>query len=500
MSARRQWVAATGCAAVLGTATVAAAPVAAAADATFYLSGTRAHPAPAAEIDLSTVSQGLSAYGVAQQIPYLASLYPAQGATPLDLSVATGVAATQAAIAAVPDGDRIVIVDVSQGGIVASLVEREQLAAGSTRNFLFVRVGDPSAPTGIMGRNTGIRLPGLTFVTAPNDSPWDRIIISHQYEGLSDWPVDQLNLLADLNALLGAVQYHNPWSYNVDLATLPDTAVTVTVNAAGGKTTTYQIPATGLLPILTPFKAAGINDATLAAWQKALKPIIDSAYEPQKTSPVAAVGTKLFVAAVNGVTGAANRAGAALRQTQRYLDTAVAQWKAAVRPKAVVPSAAVPTGVASGTTSPSVPEATPIAVAASAPLTQHEVESGTTPSTRTAPVQAHHETASLASQSTAQVAPQPGRELRGPAVLHGGLPALRAPRRHGFHGLQRPSTSAQNSSGDAAAGAPDTASPVATRGSADPGRAGNGGTATAPSMQRTHAPTRSSNESSDDQS
>lgn len=391
MSALRQWVAATCCAAVLTAATVAGAPVAAAEDVTFYLSGTRAHPVPAGQIDLSTVSQGLSAYGVAQQIPYLASLYPAQGTTPLDLSVATGVAATQAAIAAVPDGDRIVIVDVSQGGIVASLVEREQLAAGSTRNFLFVRVGDPSAPTGIMGRNTGIRLPGLTFVTAPNDSPWDRIVISHQYEGLSDWPVDQLNVLADLNALLGAVQYHNPWSYNVDLSTLPDTAVTVTVNAVGATTTTYRIPATGLLPILTPFKAAGINDATLAAWQKVLQPIIDSAYEPQKTSPVAAVGTKLFVAAVNGMTVRANQAGAALRQTQRYLDEAIAQWRAKLRPAAASTVSAVQTGDTS-TTPRAVPDAAPAAgpstsTAAAAASGSAGVQTGTQEQTPNQPAQ-----------------------------------------------------------------------------------------------------------------
>lgn len=342
MSARRQWFAAAGCVLALTGGGIGALPPAHAEDAVFYVTGTRNHPAPAAQIDLTKVSIGLSNYGMAQQIPYLASLYPATGVTPLDLSVATGVAALQAAIATVPDGTRIVIVGVSQGDIVASVVEREQIAAGSTRNFLFVRVGDPSSPTGIMGRNRGIRLPGLTFVTAPDDSPWDRMIIAHQYEGLSDWPTRQENLLADLNALLGAVKYHNPWSYNVDLSTLPDSAVTVTVNAAGGTTTTYRIPATGLLPILGPLQAAGVDDRTLATLQKVIKPLIDSAYEPRPPSATTATGSTLFVASINGMTTIANRTGVALRQTQRYLDTAITKWKAARRPAPRTTPAAVP--------------------------------------------------------------------------------------------------------------------------------------------------------------
>ncbi|MGJ6127400.1 PE-PPE domain-containing protein [Mycolicibacterium sp. Y3] len=360
MRTRRPWLGAAACALVLGGATLAGAPSAAAEDVALYLSGTRQNPVPAGQIDLTKVNASLANYGVAQQIGYLASLFPVVGQTALDPSVATGVAATEAAIAALPDGVRIVIVDVSQGGIVASRVERDQLAAGSTRTFLFVRIGDPTGPTGIMGRNPGLALPGLTFVTAPDDSPWNRIIITHQYEGLSDWPAQQLNLLADINALLGAIEYHNPWSYAVDLSTLPDSAVTVTVNSVGATTTTYRIPATGLLPILRPFQAVGVNDATLASWQKVLKPIIDSAYTPAKTSTVAALGSKLFVAAVNGMTTGANRAGITLRQTQRYLDAAISQWQAKSRPAAAT-TVAAPTSVVTSVTSRAVPDVAPAA-------------------------------------------------------------------------------------------------------------------------------------------
>lgn len=454
MSTRRPWLAVTACALVLGGATLAGAPSASAEDAALYLSGTRQHPVPAGQIDLTKLNASLANYGVAQQIGYLASLFPVIGQTALDPSVATGVAATEAAIAALPDGVRIVIVDVSQGGIVASRVERDQIAAGSTRTFLFVRIGDPTGPTGIMGRNPGLQLPGLTFVTAPDDSPWDRIIITHQYEGLSDWPAQQLNLLADINALLGAIEYHNPWSYAVDLSTLPDSAVTVTVNSVGATTTTYRIPATGLLPILRPFQAAGVNGSTLAAWQKVLKPIIDSAYTPEKTSTVAALGSKLFVAAVNGMTAGANQAGIMLRQTQRYLDTAISQWRAKSRP-AVATTVAAQTGVDTGATARAVPDVASTAgqstsTAAAAVSGSVGVQPATRESVATVPAQPSGRATTPTSRRT------PALALSRPVAraAHGGRKSVTATERPGAVGSAGPSAVGSAGSGDDAPSRP----------------------------------------------
>lgn len=340
MSARRQWLAAAGCAVFVGAAGTTSMPEVHAEDSLFFMSGTRNTPATEHPVSLGAISSALTGFGsTALQLAYEASLFPAQGRTPLDLSVATGVAALNAAIAAAPVCNRIVIFSVSQGGVVTSDVEQAEIASGSTRTFLFVRLGDPSTAEGIMGRNTGIHLPGLTFVAAPEESPWDTVIIAHQYEGLSDWPVQQANLIADINALLGAVTYHNPWSYNVDLSSIPESNVTVTVNSLGATTTRYLIPATGLLPILRPLQALGITDPVLQKLQAVLKPIVDSAYEPIPNPGIAALAQQMFVAAVNGMTGMANRSGVMLRQAQAAAAVAIARWKASTDKPAPAPGA-----------------------------------------------------------------------------------------------------------------------------------------------------------------
>ncbi|MGJ6127327.1 PE-PPE domain-containing protein [Mycolicibacterium sp. Y3] len=362
--ARRQWFATTGCALVIGTAALTPVPMAHAEDSVFYLSGTRNHPAPEATVSLGAISAALTGFGTtALQLGYEASLFPVVGSIALDPSVATGVAALTAALGTVPVGDRVIVIGVSQGNIVSSVVEQAAIASGSTVNFLFVRVADPSSAEGIMGRNKGIRLPGLTFVSAPAESPWDTIVIAHQYEGLSDWPVQQANLLADLNALLGAITYHNPWSYNVDLSSIPEANVTVTVNSLGATTTRYLIPATGLLPILRPLQAIGVNDPTLQKLQTVLKPIIDSAYGPQPYPDVAAVAQKLFVASIDAMTTMANQAGVALRKAQAALKTAAAQWKA-VTTAAVPRAGATDTGVTAITAAAEPGQTTDAATAA----------------------------------------------------------------------------------------------------------------------------------------
>lgn len=365
MSTRGQWFAAASCAlTIIGAAGTTSIPTAHGEDSLFFLSGTRNTPAPQGPISLGSISSALTGFGAtAMQLAYEASLFPAVGRIALDPSVATGVAALNAAIATAPAGNRIVVIGVSQGNIVASTVERSEIAAGDTRNFLFVRVGDPSSTDGIMGRNSGIRLPGLTFVTAPAESPWDTVVIAHQYEGLSDWPVQQANLIADINALLGAIAYHNPWSYNVDLSSIPAGNVTVTVNSLGATTTRYLIPATGLLPILRPLQALGVQDPVLQKLQTALKPIVDSAYQPLPNTDVAAQAQQMFVTTINAITALANQTGVMLRQAQTATAAAVARWRATT-PHTTPPSPAPATpeetpGPAETTSQPApIPEAT----------------------------------------------------------------------------------------------------------------------------------------------
>ncbi|WP_163910763.1 PE-PPE domain-containing protein [Mycolicibacterium aubagnense] len=266
----------------------------------FYMPGTSPTPPISQTVGVSALGaavQGLMT--TAYQIGYPASIGPftGAGALALDYSVAQGVANLGAAIAAVPASDSVKLFGVSQGDIVLTYEEYALMAAGHSNNVTFVRLADPSGPTGILGRNAGLLLPGISCVVAPQDSPYNTINVVYQYDVFADWPAHQENLLADLNAVAGGVLFHNYWSYNVDLSTIPSSDVTTTVNSHGATTTTYFIRDNGLLPILQLAKNAGASEQVVNALQPILKPIVDGAYRP--VSPNAWIAQKIFQTVVN---------------------------------------------------------------------------------------------------------------------------------------------------------------------------------------------------------
>lgn len=110
-------------------------------------------------------------------------------------------------------------------------------------------------------------------------SPYDIIIVKAEYDGIADFPTNPLNLLAVANALMGADQLHVKQA-NFDIRNQP-TEYTVVTNTAGGTTTTILIP-TAVLPILAPMLKIGASPASVAAMDKLLRPIIDSAYKRPK--------------------------------------------------------------------------------------------------------------------------------------------------------------------------------------------------------------------------
>ncbi len=314
----KRWAGATVCAAMIATSAVVISPAPAqAADSVFYLSGTRNNPAPQQMIDLADIGAALAFFGEqALQIGYAAALFPFQGATALNESVAEGLANLIAALEAAPAEDRLVLIGVSQGDIVLSLLEQAMVAAGTARDVLFVRMAGPSGDTGVMGRNWGFKLPGLSFITRPEESPFDQVVLNHEYDGLGHWPVDQLNVLAVLNAVMGMLTFHNPNSYAVDLSAFPESDITTTVNSLGATTTTYLIRATGLLPLLRPLQALGVNAGLLDDWQRVLKPIIDSAYEPDQAPLPVRVVQSMARAVINQITAMADRIGSVLRRIE----------------------------------------------------------------------------------------------------------------------------------------------------------------------------------------
>ncbi|MUM03395.1 hypothetical protein B5P44_00985 [Mycobacterium sp. CBMA 213] len=299
------------------------APAGAAVDA-FYLPGTSPTPASSGIVGVSAIGAAADGWITqALQVGYPASLQPAEGSMPLDASVAQGVYNLAAVLAPVSKTDSILLFGVSQGDIVLTYEELALIAAGHPNNITFIRIADPSGPTGIMGRNAGLLLPGISCVLAPTDSPYNTVNVVHQYDVFADWPAQQLNLLADANAIAGGVLFHNYAAYDVDLSTLPASDITTTVNSLGATTTTYFIRDNGMLPLLVMMRSAGVPDTIVNALQPVLKPIVDSAYAPQPNSVFLA--QKLFQAAVESTIAAATWTVAALRGTQATLTAAAAR-------------------------------------------------------------------------------------------------------------------------------------------------------------------------------
>ena len=144
-----------------------------------------------------------------------------------DQSVQAGVADLEDAMAEHPN-DHLVIFGYSQGAGVANVEKRklaEQYPAGTNAPDIdFVLVGDPNLPNGgLMSRFPGLYIPILDFSfngPAPTDTQFDTVEITRQYDGFTDFPLYPLNLVADLNAVLGIVYVHM-YLFDVSLAADP---------------------------------------------------------------------------------------------------------------------------------------------------------------------------------------------------------------------------------------------------------------------------------------
>lgn len=372
--------------AVVAGALIAATAFAAPARAevvAFYMPGTSPHPVSSGTVGASAIGAAANGWITqVQQVGYPASLQPAEGTMALDASVAQGVANLAAAVAAVPTAASILLFGVSQGDIVLTYEERALIAAGHPNNITFIRIADPSGPTGIMGRNAGLVLPGTTFVRAPNDSPYNTVVIVHQYDFFADWPAQQLlNPLADINAIAGGFLFHNYAGYNVDLSTIPASDVTTTVNSKGATTTTYFIRATGLLPMLVMMHNAGVSSTVVNALQPILKPVVDSGYAPLP-SP-AAMARNAFHTVTATTAATRSWAARALRGTRATLAAAAARLAhttpASPRPGQTAPTAALRQAAPAPSkpttaTKPSAPQATstPATGALSAPASTRQ--------------------------------------------------------------------------------------------------------------------------------
>lgn len=85
-------------------------------------------------------------------------------------------------------------------------------ASRRVRISSFVLLGNPNNPNGgILARFPGLYLQslGLTFNGATPDTDYATTIYTTQYDGFADFPKYPLNILADVNALLGIYYSHS---------------------------------------------------------------------------------------------------------------------------------------------------------------------------------------------------------------------------------------------------------------------------------------------------
>ncbi|WP_208300560.1 PE-PPE domain-containing protein [Mycobacterium sp. DL592] len=189
----------------------------------------------------------------------------------------------------------------SQSARIASIAKRDLIdtyrnADGTWRPLVdsngaplhasFVVIGNPNRPNGgFLQRFNGsyISQLGITFDGAtPTDScdadgthcRFPTADIARQYDGWADAPVRQLNLVADLNALLGIAYLHLFYDAPVTDSMYQGTT---------GDTSYYMVP-THLLPLLMPLQQLGVPAPILAVLDAPLRVIVEWAYD-RATNP-----------------------------------------------------------------------------------------------------------------------------------------------------------------------------------------------------------------------
>ena len=178
--------------------------------------------------------------------------------------------------------DNLVIYGYQQGAAVANVEKRklaEQYPVGTKAPDIdFVLGGDPNLPNGgFASRFSGLYIPILDLLyngPAPTDTQFDTTVIVRQYD-FEDFPLYPLNIVADLNALLGA-PYVNFRGFDVSLA--PDPSTSPSIQSQHGDTTYYFFP-TADLPLFGPLRTLGVPEPVIDVVEPFFRVIVELGYD-----------------------------------------------------------------------------------------------------------------------------------------------------------------------------------------------------------------------------
>ncbi|MCV7257978.1 PE-PPE domain-containing protein [Mycobacterium shimoidei] len=195
-------------------------------------------------------------------------LYPNSGVKSLELdpSLAQGLSILHNTINnEIAEGNNLVVLGYSQSATISTLEMRDLLALPPAEQptpdqLSFVLLGDPNLPNG--GLFERFNLPafdsfptipslGITFSGAtPADTPWETAIYTMEYDGYADFPRYPINLLADLNAVLGIQYVHTIYPSLTDEQLASAIELPVSADYTGN-TDYFMIPDENL-PLLQP--------------------------------------------------------------------------------------------------------------------------------------------------------------------------------------------------------------------------------------------------------
>lgn len=196
-----------------------------------------------------------------------------------DASWAQGLTILDNAIhAQLTSGNTVVVQGFSQGAGIASLEMANLKAAGVPSDTVsFSLVGNPMNPNGgLYSRFDGLTLPSLgkSFPGSTPANDYPTVMYTIEYDGFADFPRYPLNLVADANAMLGALYVHPLYP----TLTADQVATAVQLPTEGPTMTTYYMIPTHNLPLLEPLRTSLLGNTIADLIQPDLKVIVNLGY------------------------------------------------------------------------------------------------------------------------------------------------------------------------------------------------------------------------------
>ena len=216
-------------------------------------------------------------------------------------SLPDGLAQLQTAMSQQPANLPYLVEGYSQSAQIAVDEKIDLIQAGSPPpDVTFLLLGSGNRPDGgFLERFSGLVVPGATGFdfngAEPTDAGITTIDIANQYDAVADFPQYPINVVADLNSLLGFVYAHaaygnGPLPEAVPAIWPPSDPLsgpyvndyvlgsTEIVKQVDGDTTFYFIPTTDL-PLLDPLHSLGVPEPVLNIFQPALQVIVEAGYD-----------------------------------------------------------------------------------------------------------------------------------------------------------------------------------------------------------------------------